>query len=150
MRVDYPRLISESEAELQLIERRLRGKATVTRVQMLRLLKSGQASSLRACAPLLGYSLRQLTRWWEQYQSEGLEALTLVHEQSGRKSQLTVEASAALRTEIAAGRIRQLEHAQRYLSEYWGIHYASLNGVWWMLRREQINLHEHVSSSDVA
>lgn len=140
MRINYVELIVESEHELSTLERRLRGTQTVARVQMLRLLKSGQAESLRACAPLIGYSLRQLTRWWDQYQDGGLEAMLVVQGQVGRRSQLTPEATAALRDEIAAGRIRQLDAARRYLSECWGIHYDSVNGVWWMLKRAGIRL----------
>lgn len=140
MRIDYMQLIAENELELSALERRLRGTQLVARVQMLRLLKSGQAPSLRACAPLLGYSLRQLTRWWDEYRGGGLAALTTVQVPSGRPSQLTPEATAALRCEIDAGRIRQLEEARRYLSERWHIHYDSLNGVWWMLRRNGIKL----------
>lgn len=140
MRVDYRQLIEESEEALSQLERSLRGTPAVARVQMLRLLKSGRAESLRACAPLLGYSLRQVNRWWEQYRSEGLAALLTVQSQGGRPSQLTPEAAAALHREIDTGRVRQLEEARRYLSEHWGIHYDSLNGVWWMLRRDGIRI----------
>jgi transposase len=140
MRLDYRRLILESEAELSQLERRLRGSGAMPRVQMLRMLKSGQVQSLRACAPLLGYSLRQLNRWWEQYQQGGIGNLTETNGQGGRQSQLTVEAAAGLRKAIEAGEIRQLEDARRYLSEQWNIHYASLNGVWWMLRREGMRI----------
>lgn len=149
MRVDYCQLISEDESELGALERRLRGTPSVARVQMLRLLKSGQAPSLRSCAQILGYSQRQLNRWWEQYRREGIEALTAAPSPPRRPSQLTPQAAEALHAEIGAGRIQRLEEARRYLSERWGIHYDSLNGVWWMLRRDGIRLGgQQLSSSD--
>ncbi len=67
MRTDYRQAIVESEEELAQAERALRGQAGQARVRMLVLLKSGRATSLPKCAPLTGYSLRQLTRWWGRY-----------------------------------------------------------------------------------
>lgn len=49
---------TESEAALTALEKELRGQPTAVRVQMLRLLKSGQVASLAACAPLLGLVAR--------------------------------------------------------------------------------------------
>jgi len=75
MWIDYQEMIAETEKELNSMERRLRGRRTAVRVRMLRLLKSGRVRSLRACAPLIGYSFRQLTRWWKQYKEGGMDAL---------------------------------------------------------------------------
>ena len=63
MRTDYPTVIRESVDELATLERRLRGRPVAVRVRMLRLLKSGAATTLGACVLLLGYSPRQLARW---------------------------------------------------------------------------------------
>ena len=62
MRIKYPQAIQESEEELTKLEQRLRGQKTVHRVRMLRLLKSATVKSLKDCAPLVGYSVTQLTR----------------------------------------------------------------------------------------
>jgi hypothetical protein len=62
MRITYPKVIQESEEELTRLEQSLRGKKTADRVRMLRLLKSGAVKSLKECAPLVGYSVIQLTR----------------------------------------------------------------------------------------
>jgi transposase len=140
MQIDYGQLIVEGEPELIALERRLRGSPLQPRVQMLRLLKSGRVQSLRACAPMLGFSLRHLNRWWSLYRHDGLDGLMTPTIRRGRRSQLTAEASAALREEIAAGRIQHLDHARRYLSEQWNIQYQSLNGIWWMLRRDGISI----------
>jgi hypothetical protein len=62
MRINYPKAIAESEADLTELEQRLRGQKAADRVRMVRLLKSGTVTSMKDCAPLLGYSLVQLTR----------------------------------------------------------------------------------------
>ena len=62
MRINYPKAIQESEEDLTELEQRLRGQKAADRARMLRLLKSGTVKSLKDCAPLLGYSVIQLTR----------------------------------------------------------------------------------------
>lgn len=71
MHIDYPARISEPLETLESREHELRGKRPVERIQMLRLLKTQQATTLHQCADLLGYSHRQVSRWWAQYQQEG-------------------------------------------------------------------------------
>src|SRR5512143_3048032 len=71
MRIKYPQAIQESEEELTRLEQGLRGQKRADRVRVLRLLKSGAVKSLKECAPLVGYSVIQLTRWWERYRAEG-------------------------------------------------------------------------------
>jgi hypothetical protein len=44
------------------LEQSLRGQKPADRVRMLRLLKSGTVKSVKECAPLVGYSVIQLTR----------------------------------------------------------------------------------------
>ena len=62
MRIKYPQAIQEREEDLTRREQRLRGEIAADRVRMLRLLKSGAVTSLKDCAPLVGYSVGQLTR----------------------------------------------------------------------------------------
>jgi transposase-like protein len=92
MRIKYPQAIGESEEDLTKLEQRLRGQKPADRVRMLRLLKSGTVKSLKDCAPLVGYSVTQLTRWWECYRAEGLAALLKQQKPVGKSSKLTVEA----------------------------------------------------------
>jgi hypothetical protein len=47
MRINYPKAIGESEADLTEFEQRLRGQKAADRVRMLRLLKSATVKSLR-------------------------------------------------------------------------------------------------------
>ena len=138
MRIAYPRVIREDVDDLACWERRLRGRPTVARVRMLRLLKTGAAPTLGACAPLVGYSPRQLARWWAAYRAGGLAALTRERPRSGKVSRLTPEALAGLEAAMRAGAIATLADARRYLAEQQGITYASLNGVWRQMRKHKI------------
>ncbi|HET8647851.1 MAG TPA: winged helix-turn-helix domain-containing protein [Vicinamibacteria bacterium] len=140
MRIAYPSAIGESEQELAALERRLRGRPVAARVRMLRLLKAGAAPSLGACAPLVGYSPRQLARWWAAYRAGGVAAVVRERPRPGKASRLTPEARAGLEAEMRAGAIATLEDARRYLAERHGVVYASLNGVWWQLRKHRIKL----------
>jgi hypothetical protein len=92
MRITYTQAIQESEEELTELEQRLRGRKTADRVRMLRLLKSGTVKNLKDCALLVGYSVIQLTRWWECYRAESLTVLLKQHKPVGKASQLAPEA----------------------------------------------------------
>ncbi|HMP41485.1 MAG TPA: helix-turn-helix domain-containing protein [Roseiflexaceae bacterium] len=142
MHINFRIVITESEAELTRRERELRGQPNASRIRMLRLLKNGSATTLRHCADLLGYSPRQISRWWSSYNYGGLNGLLDHRPRSGRASRITPEALLALRDEVQHGRILQLEDARRYLIDEWGIAYESINGIWWILKRHGISLRE--------
>ena len=136
-RIDYPKVIKESEQDLLALEQRLRGKRTAVRVQMLRLLVSGKATTLLAAAPVLGYSSRQLQNWWRCYQAGGIQALLELRPRPGKQARLTEAAYAGLEAEMVAGNIATLKDAQAYLSQEWGIVYPSLNGIWLQFRKHR-------------
>jgi transposase len=140
MRTDYPTVISEDLPSLHRLERSLRGQSTAVRVQALRLLKSGVARTLAACASLVGHSPRQVARWWATYRREGLTALLRERPRRGKVSRLTPEALADLQAAMATGAIATLQDAQAYLAARHGIVYGSLNGVWQQLRKHKIKL----------
>ena len=140
MRTDYPGTITEDESTLRRVERQVRGRPTAVRVQALRLLKSGAARTLAACATLVGHSPRQVARWWATYRREGLEELLREPSFPGRTPRLTPAALVGLEAVMAAGQIATLKDAQRYLAEQHGIVYPSLNGVWAQLRKHKIKL----------
>ena len=140
MRIAYPAVIAETEQELAAAGRRLRGQPAAPRVRALCLLKVGAAPSLRACAALVGFSPRQVSRWWAAYRAGGLAALTRERPRPGRAARLTPDALAGLEGVMRAGAVATLEDARRYLRERWGVEYASLNGVWWQLRKHRIKL----------
>jgi transposase len=142
MQIDFRTAIVESVAELTRRERELRTHPNASRIRMLRLLKSGSAPTLRHCADLIGYSPRQISRWWSSYCRGGLSALLDSKPRIGRTSRVTPEALSGLREAVQHGRIMQLEDARRYLLDEWGIAYESINGIWWILKRHGISLRD--------
>lgn len=50
---------------------------------------------------------------------------------------MTAEAWADLEAAMKQGPIATLEQARQYLGQRWGIHYQSVNGVWWHLHRRR-------------
>ena len=129
MWIDYEAQIPQSSTARRTMERRLRGQPIADRIKLLRLLKTRTFRSLRGAAPMLGYSERQLQRWWAAYTTGGLDALLQQPVRLGWQAQVSDEAWAALTGEMQAGRVARLKDAPRYLRERWGIDYRSLNGV---------------------
>ena len=119
------------------LEHEQRGRRGADRVRFLRLLKSGTASSILACVPVLGYSRAQLTRWWGRYREGGLARLLAEPRHPGSKGQMTAEAWADLEAVMKQGQIATLEQARQYLAQRWGIPSQSVNGVWWHLHRRR-------------
>jgi transposase len=140
VRTNYPTALTEDEAALRAVERRVRGRPVAVRVQAMRLLKSGAAPSLAACARLVGHSPRQVARWWGTHRHEGLDALLREPARPGKASRLTPEAAADLERAMAEGVIATLKDAQASLAERHGIVYGSLTGVWAQLRKRKTKL----------
>src|SRR5712692_7887104 len=138
MRITYPKAIQESEEELMSLEQSLRGQKTADRVRMLRLLKSGTVMSLKDCAPLVGYSAIQLTRWWERYRAEGLAGMLTQYKPAGQASRLTPEAWAGLMQAMRAGQIATMQDARNYLEREWGISYKNGKSLWWLFKKHRV------------
>lgn len=135
--INYPVVIEESVDALVQLERHVRGQPVAPRIQLLRLLKSGQVTTLGTAARLLGYTERTCARWWGDYRRGGLELLLDYGTAPGRQPLMTAEAWQGLEAAMTAGEIATLKDAQRYLVEIWDVHYQSLNGVWEQIRARQ-------------
>lgn len=140
MWIDYPSLIEQTVDELVSIECRLSHQRSADRVKLLRLLKSGTVRSLRAAAPLLGYSDRHMQRWWHTYTSKGLEALCTLGPYLGPPERVSADAVIALKVAMRDGQITRLRDAQTFLREHFNIVYDSLNGISQLFKRHQIKL----------
>jgi transposase len=138
---NYPELIKESEQDLLDREKLLRGSALESRIKMLRLLKTGAYRSQLRLAKALGYSPRQIRRWWKTYREGGLEALLEEDKaRGGKKERITQEALHALEERMKAGEIARLEEARKFLEERFGIHYEGVSGLSRLFERHQIKL----------
>jgi transposase len=138
MRINYPKAIGESEEELMSLERRLRGQKPADRVRMLRLLKSGTVKSVKDCAPLVGYSVIQLTRWWERYRAESLAGLLKEYQSPGMASRMTPAAWAGLMAAMRKGHIATMQDARDYLEREWGIRYKNGKSLWWLFKKHRV------------
>jgi transposase len=138
MRITYPKAIQESEEDLKQWEQQLRGQKAADRVRMLRLLKSGAVKSLKDCAPLVGYSLVQVTRWWERYRAHGLARFLESYKPTGQRSRLTAEAWAGLLAQMRAGHIATMQDARDYLEREWGISYKNGKSLWWLFKKHRV------------
>ena len=138
MRINYPKTIGESEADLTELEQHLRGQKAADRVRMLRLLKSGTVKSLKDCAPLLGYSLIQVTRWWERYRTEGLAELVKQQKPVGQPGKVTAQAWEGLLAAMRKGDMATMEDARDYLEHEWGIRYKNGKSLWWLFKKHRV------------
>jgi transposase len=138
MRIKYPQVIQESEEDLTRLEQRLRGQKAGDRVRMLRLLKSGTVKSVKDCAPMVGYSVIQLTRWWGRYQAEGLKGVLKQQKPVGKPSKLTASAWAGLMVAMRAGDIATMQDARDYLEREWGIRYKNGKSLWWLFKKHRV------------
>jgi transposase len=137
-RTDYPVIIAETVAMLQERETAARGTPAAPRLQMLRLLKRGEARSLSQVAALVGFSPRQVERWWQTYRTAGLAALAQVYHPAGKRAQLTEDAWDGLVSALEAGRIVGQEDARRYLAETWGVSYQSVNAISYQFKQRKV------------
>lgn len=140
---NYPDLITETEEQLLEREKSLRGSALENRVKMLRLLKSGASPSQLRLAKVLGYSPRQIRRWWKTYREDGLQALLedKTHLRwANDKERVSPEALVALEEKMKAGEIARLEEVRVFLEEHFGIYYEGVSGLSRLLKRHQIKL----------
>lgn len=138
MRIKYGTAIEESEEELREVEQHWRGQKSADRVRLLRLLKSGRVKSLKEGAPVVGYSLPQVTRWWERYRAFGLASLLTQHKPKGQTEWITAEAWAGLTAEMQIGHIASLRDTQEYLERHRGICYKTNKSLSAVFKRHQI------------
>jgi transposase len=137
MRHDYKQLIKETAEELQQQERQHRHNLMGTRLRMLRLLKTGEASSVQAAAKLLGYSWRQCQRWLSQYRAEGLSSLLKIKRRGGSTERMTPEAWATLDSAMRQGEIATYEQARVFLAKQ-GVVYQDNTSILRLFRRHKV------------
>ena len=138
MRIKYAQAIQESEEELSQLEQRLRGQKAADRVRLLRLLKSETVKSLKDGAPLVGYSLAQVRRWWERYRAAGLAELLKQPKPIGKTSRLRAEAWQGLLQAMRAGQIATMQDARDYLEREYNISYKNGKSLWWLFKKHRV------------
>ncbi len=87
---------------------------------------------------MVGYSVSQLTRWWERYRAEGLAGVLKQQKPAGKASRLTAEAWAGLLQAMRAGHIVTMQDARNYLEREWGISYKNGKSLWWLFKKHRL------------
>lgn len=138
--IDYPRTITEDEERLMALEKRHRYTHLFHRVRMLRLLKSGECSSLGEAAESLGYSWRQCQRWFATYRREGLDELLVSRvDERGSCELVTDEAFSEMEEAMKRREIATVAQAHEFLCSR-GVHYSHPESVGELLRRRKVKL----------
>jgi len=102
------KIIKESKEELQRMLKKVKRKEEYVRLKMLVLFKERPKMSYKEASELIGYSDRQLKRWWKKYKEGGIEGLLEIKKR-GRKEGVSEEKKRAvedLKEEIRKGKIR--------------------------------------------
>ncbi len=138
--IDYPRAITEGEERLRELEKRHRCTHLSHRVRMLRLLKSGECSSLGEAAESVGYSWRQCQRWFAAYRREGLDELLVSRvRERGPKELVSEGVFSEMEEAMKRGEIATVAQAHGFLRSR-GVHYSHPESVGGLLRRRKVKL----------
>lgn len=139
MRHNYPQLIGESVETLEALEAKHRNSVIGSRMRMLRLLKSGEATSMLSVSKQIHYSLRHSQRWWKVYRERGLAGLLepLKEATGGQPEWMTPAAWEGLKEALLKGEIGSYAQARKLLATY-GVVYKDDTSVLKLFRRHGI------------
>lgn len=131
----YVEKIQESHQELYVKQKASTKVVIFQRLQMLRLLKSGQARSLNEAASMVGASQKSTSRWWKSYREQGIESLLKVA--PTRKPRLSPEQQQVLIQQAGKGEFSTLAEIVQWVEQSFGISY-SLVGMWKLIKKLKI------------
>ena len=117
MHHNYQNLTRESVSELERQEKKHRNSVIGSRMRFLRLLKSGEASSVEAAATMIHYSRGHCQRWLKSYQAQGIQALLEpLKKPPGQSERMTSAAWDALNAALDKGTIGTYAQARELLA----------------------------------
>jgi transposase len=123
-------VIEESVEDLKTLMRQQTQVGDKERIQLLYLLKSGQAQTVTQAAQLLGRGRATLQRWLAKYQEDGISGLLERHLPPGQVCQIPQAAQAELEQRLSSpqgfGSYKEiqtwLEQEHGHLMSYQGVH----------------------------
>jgi transposase len=83
--INYEVEIQESVEKLRAVEKQQTKAKLLRRVQLLRMLKSGEFTESKKAAQFLGYSSKQGYQLWKKYKAEGLSGYLELKYQANHK-----------------------------------------------------------------
>ncbi len=131
--MDYQKVIKQSEAELFSLERHQSKALLRDRMRFLRLLKSGECTSLAGAGRQIGLKLRASEKLWRKYREGSIPEL-LDYPFKGTTGRLSEEQSQKLEEELARDQIQSLAQGCAYVEKAFRIHYTP-SGLWHVLQR---------------
>lgn len=134
-RLDYVSAIGEDSDTLLSMERTASSGKVRQRLQLLRLLKSGEAETLPQAAKILGMSKGQVWKQWKQYQVEGLEGFLTI-QYRGRRPRLNESELEQLQKQTETG-FASIKAARRWIEETLSVEYSN-SGVGKLFKRKRI------------
>jgi len=150
--LDYQKVIKEREATLRSLEKAQTKALLRDRMRFLRLLKSGECSSVAAAGRYIGLKLRASEKLWRKYRQEGLAGL-VDYPFKGYSGKLTEEQQDTLEQELCSGSFRSLAESCRYVEQTFETHYT-LSGMHYVFERLKVKKKtarpSHVHKSETA
>ena len=138
MRRNYEELIKESEGELKVLEAKHRNSVVGTRLRLLRLLKTKEASSVEGAAQMIHYSRRHCQRWLGAYYERGITALLAsANKPPGAPERMTLKAWDELEQALLRGEIATYAQARKLVAKY-GVSYKDDSSVLKLFKRHKI------------
>ena len=136
--MNYAKLITQSEDELTVLEKKQTQVVNRDRIRFLKLLKTGQAKTQQAAGEAIGIGHRQAQRLWQKYTKNGLEDLMMKAKRL-RWGKLSSQQITHLRRFLLDDQAQTLAHIQAYIARNLGVKY-SISGVGSLCKRLKIKL----------
>lgn len=133
--VDYRTAIEQTETELRTLEKQQVTAKLLLRVQLLRLLKSGQFSQLKEAALFLSITPKHGYDLWHKYQAEGLGGYLKLNYQVN-SAKLDAKQKAVLLGRSVEGFASQIE-AGEFIRREFGVSYTQ-QGISLLFQRLKI------------
>lgn len=133
--VDYQKEIEQTETELRSLEKQQSNAKLLLRVQLLRVLKSGQFFRLKEAVTFLGITAKHGYDLWHKYRSEGLTRYLQLNYKTNQ-GKLSSEQQTAFLRRAEQGFASQNE-AGEFIKDHFGVSYTQ-QGISVLFRRLKI------------
>lgn len=137
--MNYAALITDTEAELTVLENKQKLVQFQKRLRFLRLLKTGEAATQEKAGAMVGWKLRQSQKIWHLYRVGGIEQV-LRRNRNWQQGKLSAEQRTELGEHLAASNgAGSLALIQSHIRAAFGVDYT-VGGVSDLCQRLKIKL----------
>jgi len=136
MKVIDKKLIEEDIIELKKLQKTIKHRRFVPRIQMLILLKENPKMTLKEVATILNYGYKTVKTWWRNYKEGGLEKL-LEWKVEGFKGRLKDEQVKKIEEEVNNREFRTQKEIADWIEKEFGVKYTQ-QGISRLLKKLKI------------